>query len=350
MDGEITTEKQVNIKQHDESEFQKIIQQGLKEGGINLTAMKCFGKSRTLFNICSYLQSLPNVRVYIFDGSEAFLYGYSKIPVYTIAEHDIQLSEIRTSQDVEVYQFINWQLVKLALSTYPSLLFRLKSKSPSKRGFAIRSIINYLDDLQRAEKEQSPTHENRYKIAYTIDEFADVFSNRSTLRIDAETFLTTFNEGRNFGESFFTCLQREFDGSKTLRAKQIMAYGKIPECDKSAYHRRLEKQYNVNLSNMQPRTWLIEGKIITAPTWTQRGKPYIINQAIREKWFNSMPKAEPEKPKSSLTQLMELLFPMLTIRKNLKERQTMTQLKDDSSEFDGILGINDENALFPNEP
>ena len=236
------TPNQSNIQQHGKSEFQAIVQQGLREGGIQLTAMKGYGKTRFLFSMAQYLQSLPTVRTIIFDGSMAWLFGYSKIATFNINECDIQLSEVKSTMDIETYQFNNWQLIKLALSSQKDLLIRLKTKSPSKRGFAIRSIINYLDDLQRAEKEQSATHENSKKIAFFIEEFEDAFNNRSTVRLEAETFLTTFNEARNFSESFFTCSQRENDCSKTLRVKQLMAYGKIPESDKTPYHRRLEKQ------------------------------------------------------------------------------------------------------------
>ena len=297
-------ENKVNMNNHSKSEFQDVVQQGLREGGIQLTAMKGYGKSRLLFSMANYLQSLPTVKVIIFDGSMAWLYGYNKIPVFTIGEHDIQLADVKTTQDIETYQFNNWQLIKLALNTQKDLLIRLKTKSPSKRGYAIRTIINYLDDLQRAEKEQTATHENSKKIAYFIEEFEDAFNNRSTVRLEAETFLTTFNEGRNFNESFFTCSQRENDCSKTLRVKQLMAYGKIPESDKTPYHRRLEKQVNINLSNMQPRTWLIEGKTIISPDWKQSGKPYQINRALREQYFKSQ---QPQQPKGLLARFQNYM-------------------------------------------
>lgn len=122
-----------------------------------------------------------------------------------------------------------------------------------------------------------------------IDEFADVFNNRSTVRLEAETFLTTFNESRNFSEAFYICSQHENFCSKTLRVKQILAYGKIPESDKTPYHRRLERQFKINLSNMQPRAWLIEGKKIISPEWKRQGKPYIINRLVRKNFNKQQP-------------------------------------------------------------
>jgi hypothetical protein len=45
------TEKQPDINDHSENQFSVMIQQGLSEGGIHLTASKGFGKSRLLFSM-----------------------------------------------------------------------------------------------------------------------------------------------------------------------------------------------------------------------------------------------------------------------------------------------------------
>jgi hypothetical protein len=215
-----------------------------------------------------------------------------------------------------------------------------------------------LDDLQRQEKEQSPTHENKFKIAYTIDEFSSVFSNRSTLRTDAEVFMSTFAECRNFGESFWFSLLRDSDGAKTLRVKALNAYGKIPECDKTPYHRRLEKQYDVNLSNMEPRTWLIEGKTIVSPEFKQQGKPYIINAKIREKWFRLMPKQEPKKQSISsaigsflkgIFVIPSLLEDQMNALENSGTKNSDEELKEDQSEYDPIFTLPENDSLLPPE-
>ncbi len=194
--------------------------------------------------------------------------------------------------------------------------------------------------MQRKQRETTANHEPDKRIAYFVDEIQDAFTNRASLRLDNEVFLSSFNEARNNYQSYFSANIRETDTAKTIRTKQLNAYGKIPEMDKLSYHRRLEKLYNVNLSEIPQRTWLFEGKIFDSPEFKQQGKPYIINQAIRQRWFNSMPKAEPEKPKSTVTKLIEAMFPMMTLKKNLNERQTKpvkTQLKDDASEYDQIF-------------
>jgi len=68
------------------------------------------------------------------------------------------------------------------------------------------------------------------------------------------------------------------------------------------YHRKLERLYNVNLSDMKPRTWLIEGKIITVPTWKQSGKPYIINRQLNAKY------QLPQQPKHKKPSFWKTLF------------------------------------------
>jgi hypothetical protein len=286
-------DKQSNMKDHSESEFQSIVERGLLEGGIHLNAGKGHGKTRLLFSMAQSIRNLDTCRVLIFDGSEAWLYGFSKIPVFTIGEHDIQLiSDIATTEDIERYQLTNWNLVKLALETHKDILFRLKTRKPSKRGFFIRTVINHLDALQRTERETTPNHEPKQKIVYFIEEAQDAFNIRSTMKIEAEEFLTVFNEARNNFEGFYTCCQRETDFSKTIRTKQLMAYGKIPECDKSAYMRRLEKQYSVDFSKLPQRTWFFEGSTFVSPEWKQQGKPYQINSELKQQWLNNLPKPQ----------------------------------------------------------
>jgi hypothetical protein len=306
------TPKQSNINDHSEKQFQSIVQQGLSEGGIHANASKGHGKTRLLFSMAQYLRILPDTRVICFDGSEAWLYGFSKIPVFTVGEHDITLAkDIETTEQLERYSLNNWNLVKLALDSEKDILFRLKSRKPSKRGFFIRTVINYLDALQREQRETTVNNQPKQKIAYFIEEAQDAFNVRSTMKAEAEEFLTVFNEGRNNLEAFYTCCQRETDFSKTIRTKQLTAYGKIPESDKTSYHRRLEKQYNVNFSELPQRNWFFEGQTFTSPTWKQQGKPYQINYKIRAKWFSYMPKPRPKpKPKSLFQRILDIFKPI----------------------------------------
>ena len=341
--------KHVNIADHSKTEFQSIVDNALVNGGIQLTAMKGYGKTRFLFSMSRYLQSSPNCRVIIFDGSEAWLYGYSKIATFNVNDSDITANQQKTAFDMEQFNLANLEFLKYALRSYKDVLFRLKTKNPSKRGYFIRTIVNYLDDLQRQQKEVSITHDNTKRIAYFIEEFENCFNGRSTLRLDAETFLTTFNEARNFNEGFFTCSQRETDCSKTLRTKQLMAYGKIPDCDKSPYHRRLEREFNVDLSNMAQRTWLIEGKTITAPTWTQSGKPHIINRELGEK-FNSQ---QPQKPslKERFKRWLNGEYYKAPSQAEIEESEQLEQQAHDDNEEDsqgdGLMSEGD--VIFPEE-
>ena len=90
-------------------------------------------------------------------------------------------------------------------------------------------------------REITANNQPNQRIAYFIEEAQDAFNVRSTIKAEAEEFLTVFNEGRNNLEGFYTCCQSETDFSKTVRKKQLKVFGKIPEFDKTAYHRRLEK-------------------------------------------------------------------------------------------------------------
>ena len=352
----MTNQNESNIDNHSKRQFEIMIQQAMKEGGLQLTAMKGFGKTRLLFSMAQSIRNFSNSKVYIFDGSLAWLYGFSKIPVFNINEEDITATQQKDVLEVEQYSFNNWQLVKMALESNKDLLFRLRTRKPSKRGFAVRTIVNYLDAQQRKEIEQTANHQPKNNLAFFIEEFQDCFNNRSTLRNDCEEFLTVFNEARNQKEAFFTASQRETDCSKTLRTKQLMAYGKIPECDKSAYHRRLEKEYNVNFSKLAQRNWIFEGQTIVSPDWIQQGKPFIINRALRAKfsqqtqqpqpkgliqrfhdWHEKYNKAVNENKKRQLRRIVAI------------EEQTENEDIEDS-EGDGLMTLSPDDILFPADP
>jgi hypothetical protein len=279
--------EQSAISKH--SQFDNFVSEGLRIGS-HIVANKSHGKTRLMFNIAEELMKQPNVRNIIFDGSETWLYSFSKIAVFDISERDIIESKRRNVDTIEKYSLENWNLVLLALQTHKDLLFRLKTRKPSKRGFFIRTVINYLDQQQRAEKMTLATHENSKAIGYYIEEAQNAFSSRSTSSTETEEFLTVFNEGRNNKDGFFTSSQRLTDFSKTIRSKQIQCIGKLSNEDISPNLRRIEKTKGLDFANMKPKHWFYEGSIFVSPEFKQVGKPYIVNQEIKQLWLNTLPK------------------------------------------------------------
>jgi len=286
----------------------------------------------------------------------AWLYNFSRIPVFNVNIEDITAKEQKTIEDIEQYSLNNFQVVKMALESNKDLLFRLKSRKPSIRGFFIRQVILYLDSMHRAEIERNLTHEPKQSIAYFIEEFQDCFNNRSTARNDSEEFQAVFNESRNMKESFFTCSQRETDCSKTLRSKQIMLYGKIPERDKSPYHRRLEKQYNINFSTLSLRTWIFNVKAILSPDWKQELKPYIINRQLRAQ-FNRPQQTEkyPSLLKAFFlaftgqTEKYKKKHPELYGSQKQQQEETEKEFENEDSELDLTMSDDDDSLMFPTD-
>ena len=213
--------KELNISNHAKTEFESFIFESLKSGGSHIVANKSHGKTRLMFCIAENLADKEEARTIIFDGSETWLYSFSKIPVFNVGEHDILSRERSNSEDLEKFSLENENLVKLALAKEKNILFRLKTRKPSKRGFFIRTVVNYLDAQQRAEKEKSKEHENKKCIAFLLEEAQNAFNSRSTSSTENETFLSVFNEARNQSIAFFTASQRLNDFSKTIRAKQL---------------------------------------------------------------------------------------------------------------------------------
>ena len=130
-------EENITKENLEKTEFQKMIEYSVKSGGVHVVASKGHGKSRLMFSMARELTKLG--RLYIFDGSETWLYGYDSIPVFTVKDEQIRLLGLNTStMDVERYKILNWNMVQLALNRFPVLLFRLKTRKPSKRGFFVR--------------------------------------------------------------------------------------------------------------------------------------------------------------------------------------------------------------------
>jgi hypothetical protein len=288
------TAKQSTIDDHSNSQFEELIVESLKSGGLHSTAYKGHGKTRFLFCIAKELMENPNVRTIAFDGSETWLYSFSKIAVFNVSEHDILSRDRKSTDDLEKYKLANWNLVKLALETHKDLLFRLKTRKPSKRGFFIRTVVNFLDEQQRLEKSKSANHENTKAVALFLEEAQNAFNSRSTSSQENETFLSVFNEARNQKIAFFTASQRLNDFSKTIRTKQLQAIGKLNAEDLTPALRKIEKAHNLDFANMKSRAWYFEGSTVQSPDFKQSGKPYIINRAIKEKWLANLPKPKPQ--------------------------------------------------------
>jgi len=314
--------KESTIKDHSEKAFNDFIAQSLVSGGSHIVANKSHGKTRLMFAICEKLQKNPNIRNIIFDGSETWLYSASRIPVLTIGDHDILKGTRKSTEDLERFQLQNENLVKLALKTKKDLLFRLKSRSPSKRGFLVRYVVNYLDQLQRTEKAKSPEHINKKAIAYFIEEAQDCFNSRSTASTESEEFLTVFNEARNQKEAFFTASQRLNDFSKTIRSKQHLCIGSLSMEDLTSSLRRLEKEHNLDFSRMKAKTWFYEGLVFNSPEFKQNKKPYQINKALKAQ----LTPETPEQRRETLSdKVLKWLNPKAYLELELKKLEAQKQ-------------------------
>jgi hypothetical protein len=288
---ESTTKEQFNISNHEQ--FNNFVSESLRIGA-HVCGAKSHGKTRLGFCVASELMKLPNVRVIAFDGSLAWVFGFSRIPTFTIGERDILANSRKTTDEIEKFTLENWNLVKLALDTHKDLLFNLKPRSPSRRGFFIRTVINYLDAIQRKEKETSPNHENSKALAYFIEESQNAFNSKSSQSLECETFQTVFSEGRNNREGFLTNSQRLTDCSKTIRTKQYYCLGRLNVEDITPALRKIEKAHNLDFANMKPKTWYYEGLVFESPEFKQSGKPYKINAEIKQAWLKNLPKTSPQ--------------------------------------------------------
>jgi len=334
-------QKQVNNKSGNENRFLRMVNHGLRTGGIHLVASKFHGKSRLMFSMARKLRQKS--RVIIFDGSETWLYGFDRIPVFTIKERYIVANRRETVEEIERYRIKNWELIKFALQSYKHILFRLKTRKPSKRGFFIRQVVNYLDAIQRESRTKTRDNEAKGYISYFIEEAQDCFNSRSTTRLEAEEFLTVFNEARNQREAFFTASQRLTDFAKTIRTKQTYVIGKIPEEDKTVAIRRLQRKYDVDFSKLNPREWIFEGKTFKSPTWKQKRKPYQINKQIKQKYVEQLePPQNSETWRQSIPKPRKLSLFQRIINRLFPVNPKYSENKEEEDESDPYLIADNE--------
>jgi hypothetical protein len=328
-----------------------MLNEGLRCGGLHLTASKGFGKSRLMFSMADYIRNLDETRVLIFDGSDSWLYGFSQIPVFNVNNEDITSTNQKHSLEIEHYSLNNWQLVKTALDNHQDILFRLRTRKPSKRGFFIRTVINHLDAIQREQRETLADNQPKKQIAYFIEESQDAFNCRSTMRTEAEEFLTVFNEARNQKQAFFTASQRLNDFSKTIRTKQSYIIGRINSEDITPQIRRIEKLYNVNLTTLPLRNWFYNGEIFVSPQWTQHLKPFIINQEIRKTYstqptfYKSVPTSE-HKNKSIFAKIINAIFPQTSTTQSSYDQTDQNINEDSKGDF---LALDEPDLIFSEE-
>ena len=290
--------EKVNISEHGKTVFEDMVFTGLISS-LHIIGNRGTGKSRLMFVIADQLQKQKNVRTIIFDGSESWIYGFNKIPVFNISDHDITASNLKQSVDMEKYELQNMHLIKLALATHKHLLIRLKSRQISKRGFAIRKIVCYLDALARQAKENYPNHQINQFMTYFIDESQAVFDQRSTNRINCETFLSAYSESRNNGESFIFSSQRQVELAKMVRGKALKVLSTLDFEDVTPYLRRIEKAHNINFATMPKRHWYFEGSTFVSPEFKQSGKPYIVNEELEKEMDGFITNEGNFKPKNS---------------------------------------------------
>jgi hypothetical protein len=343
---------QPNIGEHSKNVFDAMITEGLRCGGLHLVASKGFGKSRLMFSMADYIRNLDETRVLIFDGSDSWLYGFSQIPVFNVNNEDITSTNQKHTLEFEHYSLNNWQLVQTALNSHDDLLFRLRTRKPSKRGFFIRTVINHLDAIQREQRETLSDNQPKKQIAYFIEESQDAFNCRSTMRTEAEEFLTVFNEARNQKQAFFTASQRLNDFSKTIRTKQSYIIGRINSEDITPQIRRIEKLNNIDLTTLALRNWFYNGAVFVSPVWIQNKKPYIINSEIRKEFnqpnqpinYKLIPASDKPKNKGLLRRILNAL----TVNsQNANYDQTEQNINEDSK--GDFLALDDDDLIFSEE-
>jgi hypothetical protein len=111
----------------------------------------------------------------------------------------------------------------------------------------------------------------------------------------------------------------------------------FPE-DITPFLRKIEKQQKINFSEMKLRTWFSNGSTFESPEFKQKGKPYLINEEIKQKWLSSLPK-----PK--VLSLTEKLKALLTPKLSIDDKRPRSFLYSEFEELDETEKENENTDL-----
>ena len=98
---------------------------------------------------------------------------------------------------------------------------------------------------------------------------------------------------------------------------------------------------------MTPRTWFYEGETFVSPEFKQVGKPYIINQEIKQLWLNSLPK-----PKTLSEKINQWLKSYIAKAQRPNSQGLNEMEKDDQkdekdlNDSDGLMTLDSDDILF----
>ncbi|MFZ0447349.1 MAG: hypothetical protein WAM95_22490 [Bacillus sp. (in: firmicutes)] len=349
-------------KSMDNGNFEEYLKSvNLRHGGVHFVSSKGYGKSTALKAIARFYAKQPDTYVIICDTILNFCLDFDKCPYYTVKENAIQEKtkniEINDGKsylvwakeyiiDPEPFEFLN-EMIK---EKQHLILFSIDLMEIDLVGIFYAKLIDFLYQKQRIKKKY---HRGNLPEQYVLisEETEAVFSNSTLDRRIMSRTQKEYAEMANLRIAMFSCSQRLTEISTRYRGKMdsyLIGHTSIEDFDLKLSRMLKFSKHREDVLKLPKGSWLDtkSDSIITFPDFIPNGIPYECKPKISEQ-----PKTKKEpKPFGLIPFLKYLLSPRVYPKGYEPTANRKIELsKDDESEFDGILSIDDEDRLFPSE-
>jgi len=332
--------------------------------GLVLVAEAGHGKSYTVASMVQEALKDENLTIIILSPSSIWkrkLWNGKYVLVGTYEFNPIQetkQTEIESIPFLRDAVHINldkkWSYVKnhwleSLLQSKESLLFEIKYRN-GRRIKAFESlVIQYIYEQQEREIERNPSYNHHYIIV--LEEIQNSFGTYSMNSDNSLDLMTIFSQSRSDANIHYIGIGQRLNDISTKVIERLRPFIGLTLGENSL--RKIKSQLPENLKDrvqqLPKRHWLyLDGKDnpeIVIPEFKRENPPLQLKPPQPEQT-----RPQPEKPKSQVTKFFELIIPMMTLKKNLNEKQTKAvenQPKDDESEYDQIFTLPEDDSLLP---
>lgn len=337
--------------------------------GIIIVAEAGHGKSYTAFTLVKEAMIKPNVTVIVFSPSTIWRRKFGAINCVKVGTkifnpilprdkaqlYQGTMPNLRDTIWVNLdkkwcFQWSTW--LKGLLDSKQHLLFEIKYKNGRRIKHFESQILSYLYEMQERYLDINPNYKHHYIIVF--EELQNAFGTYSMNTDDSLELMTIFTQSRSDANIHYIGIGQRLNDISTKICERLrpLVGLTIGENSLRKIKSQLPKHLRKKVQELPKRHWIyLDGKtnpIIEIPIYKKEGKVRFLKpkpitkpqQTFRDAW-------KPRKKHGWLKTIWNLIFGIPTI--NYGNDKHLREDEEEDSEFDGILGIGEDDIMFPPE-
>lgn len=336
-------------KMQQNNDITKVCNDVLDYGDLLLIARKGHGKTETLKVLTREFKSMQNTRVFIFEDFPKWCLEFDSIAHMIIKNSDVR--DTNHTIDMEDY-FIRHEKSYVVTNPYVEQflkdnvhgIFTMEIKDIDRTAFFIYSVVNYF--YRKAYLRAYKNYSKKENIVFIIEESQNVFDSSTINKKLFNRLRKIFSVARNLNLHFVLCSQRLQDLNTKVRARCRLLIGEVSLDDYELKFERLlrNSKYRKNVLHLPKGTWLYPklDSLISFPLSKQNGKPYLWKPKLSTTVNKFKDPWKPKKKKNLLSRFLNWLF-------KINEADRFITREIETGEFDGLLGIGEDDIMFPPE-